>query len=195
MLMVNTVVSGLVFLGFVDTVVGLVAFNLHPRKSVFKKAKQVELDYNRSMGQFGAQIALACHAFKQWDKDSGFDKKSGEELVDGVQEGALCEQELSEVYKPYFDADVALKLAECVIREATIGKDNAHQGVLKARQMMDLLGSGLVSYDDLMNNAEQLRERTLKATAKVQDTPASIDFDPVPGAAVPQGTSSAIEIS
>jgi len=167
MLMVNALVSGVVFLGFVDTVVGLVAFNLHPRRSVFKKAKQVELDYNRIMGQFGAQIALACHAYKQWDQ-------SGKTLADGGhQEGELCAQELSEVYKPYFDADEALKLSECVIREATVGQGDARSGVLKAKQMMDLLGSGLVSRKDLMANAEKLHGRalrlTLKEAAKVQD--------------------------
>jgi len=157
--LVNTIVAGLVFLGFVDTVVGVFAFYVVPHAELHSKACVEELHYSQALARFGINVALACQAFKSWNKDSD----------DCSKDSAISKEELADVYKTCFEPDVADKFAEVVIEQA-VGDPKATE--LKCSHLVDLMSTGLVSTDRLKKFAEEHADDPVDAPNPSQVHPA-----------------------
>jgi len=138
---VNTIVSGLVFLSFVDTVVGFFAFFIVPHADLNSKACVEELRYSTALARFGINVALACHSFKTWNKGDS-----------NGSEPTISKDELAAVYSDCFDLETANKFAEVVIEQA-VGDPNATE--LKCTHLVNLMSTGLVSTDRLKRFAEE----------------------------------------
>jgi hypothetical protein len=137
--LVNTIVSGLVFLALVDNIVGVFAFFIVPHADINTKACVEELHYSHALARFGINVALACQAFKTWNKG------------DGGTEAAISKDELADVYKDCFDTETANNLSEVVIEQA-VGDQKATE--LKFSHLVKLMSTGLVSIDRIKKFAE-----------------------------------------
>ncbi|CAK0867372.1 unnamed protein product [Prorocentrum cordatum] len=138
--LINTIVSGLVFLALVDNVVGVFAFYIVRHSDIYSKACVEELQYSHLLAKFGINVALACQNFKAWNK------------ADSGKEASISKDELAAVYSDCFDTDTAMKFAEVVIEQA-VGDPNATE--LKYSHLVGLMSTGLVTTDRLKKFAEQ----------------------------------------
>lgn len=133
----NTLIAGLVLLAVGDKVVAIVAFFLLPEKKVYKNAQKQKLEYGKAMAKFGISVALACQAFKQWDKSASEE-----------EEPRLTKDELAHVFKGPFKQDTANMFASVVCSEVS------NESVTCA-ELVELMGDGLVSLQRLKEHAEE----------------------------------------
>jgi len=143
--LLSFLVAGVVILGVVDVVVGIVAFKVLPQKDVYLNAQRSKLEYGRALAQFGITTALACHAFKQWDKKQ-----------EPGTEPELSRSELTSVFEGPFDRKTAAAFAATLTKE--VGRDS-----LNCADLVELMSDGLVSVGRMKEHAEMSCGQTNRA--------------------------------
>eukprot|EP00933_Yihiella_yeosuensis_P054333 TRINITY_DN5274_c0_g1_i1.p1 TRINITY_DN5274_c0_g1~~TRINITY_DN5274_c0_g1_i1.p1 ORF type:complete len:518 (+),score=69.47 TRINITY_DN5274_c0_g1_i1:54-1607(+) len=149
----QTLIAGLVLLGSVDAVVGFVALYLHPDKKTLKNAKTSNLQVSKALAQFGISSALACHAFKAWDTHKG-------------EKPEISGSELCNVFSGAFGEADAAAFTQTVLEAVHI----LHPGkeTLEAKDLVELMGDGLVSIETMRAFAERNKGTTSSSKVHVQ---------------------------
>eukprot|EP00928_Gymnodinium_smaydae_P049226 TRINITY_DN33018_c0_g1_i1.p1 TRINITY_DN33018_c0_g1~~TRINITY_DN33018_c0_g1_i1.p1 ORF type:complete len:532 (-),score=84.99 TRINITY_DN33018_c0_g1_i1:105-1634(-) len=132
---VNTVVSGLVLLSVCDQIVKFVAFKLHPNRDVYVAAQNQKVNMPDALAKFGISTALACQAFKTWDKHA----------LEG-QAPSLSAEELTEVFKGPFDEETSKLIAGTLLNQV-------EGDTLTCEELVDIMSDGLVSIGRMRKEA------------------------------------------
>lgn len=137
----NTIIASLVLISTSTMITSLVAFYLVPEKAVYQNAVIQTLEYDNTVAKFAVTTALACQAFKEWDKHPG----DGAPHID-------C-KELQQVFRPAFDEETASQLSNVIMKMAeTEGKP----GELYCDKLVNLMGKGLVAMPELRAHAQKM---------------------------------------
>jgi len=144
-----TLLAGLMLVNVAEHIVGFVAFFILPESVVYANARCHQLQYSKALAQFGISTALACQAFKEWDK-----KKED-------KTPKLTQNELAAVFEGPFDHETARMMAATVAGE--IKKES-----LGCSDLVELMSDGLVSIENMKLHAAKVadaKHRPLKVQA------------------------------
>jgi len=157
-LVINTLVSALVFLSLVDTAVGVYAFYCHKNKIIYNKARGTLVSYDDSLARFGVQMALACHAFKQWD-NSGHGNSSS---------SSLDADEFAAVFQPFLSEKQAKHIAERVIAAGGCVR-SGKAGSIHPLTFCDMFAE-MITVEEFQQEVEKSHQRASQADM-IEDMP------------------------
>jgi len=110
---VNILVQGLVLLPLANTLITLLATTMSANREIFLNTTQEPVKRQGALGDYAAQVAVACTMLKQWKTTEGGQKKKLTKAeVESIFEGVYTKKQSEELAEQllFYNTEVNLKL-------------------------------------------------------------------------------------
>lgn len=145
----NTIIQGLVLLGFIPWIVKAVAMFALEESALYRKSFSEKFSFKKALAHFGVQAALASQTFKMWNK-------KGDE-----EQPVIDESELKSVFKGNFSDEVSGDFVDIILAESgaagATDEEKLKTRTVTCEDFVRIMSDGVVSLEELGKQHEVLQ--------------------------------------
>jgi len=142
---VNILVQGLVLLPLANTLITLLATTMSANREIFLNTTQEPVKRQGALGDYAAQVAVACTMLKQWKTTEGGQKKKLTKAeVESIFEGVYTKKQSEELAEQllFYNTEVNLKLLK---DGKDVNEDQLENDSIGYGRLVDLLTPNIIS--------------------------------------------------